>query len=386
MNFQFTPEQEAWRSEVSEFIQRELPESLARGDHFSDENFDDTMVFRRKLGAKKWIGIGWPKEYGGLGAGAVMQMIFHEEMIYYNAPLDPQAYQVGPAIISSGSTYLKQRFLGGTADQSIFWCQGFSEPDAGSDLASVQTRAVRDGDDYIINGQKIWTSMAHRADWIHILTRTDPDAPKHRGISYFVLDMHSPGISIRPLISMDNKHHFNEVFFDNVRVPRENIIGEENRGWYVATTTMDNERSGIRDISGARRSFDDLMAIVRETPALAHLKTDTIARHKLADLAVKIETGKMLAYRNGWMQDKGLHPNMEASMAKIFGTELEQQVVRAGMELMGLYGQCQQGGPFALGHGSITSGYLMTISATIAAGSSEINRNIIATRGRGLPR
>ena len=386
MNFQFTPEQEAWRAEVSEFIQRELPESLARGDHFSDENFDDTMVFRRKLGAKKWIGIGWPKEYGGLGAGAVMQMIFHEEMIYHNAPLDPQAYQVGPAIISSGSTYLKQRFLGGTADQSIFWCQGSSEPDAGSDLASVQTRAERDGDDYIINGQKIWTSMAHRADWIHILTRTDPDAPKHRGISYFVLDMHSPGINIRPLISMDNKHHFNEVFFDNVRVPRENMIGEENRGWYVATTTMDNERSGIRDISGARRSFDDLMAIVRETPALAHLKTDTIARHKLADLAVKIETGKMLAYRNGWMQDKGLHPNMEASMAKIFGTELEQQVVRAGMELMGLYGQCQQGGPFALGQGSITSGYLMTISATIAAGSSEINRNIIATRGLGLPR
>ena len=245
MDFRFTPEQEAFREEVSEFIERELPPNLGPGsDHFSDENFPDAMAFRRKLGAKKWIGIGWPVEYGGLGATPIMQMIFHEEMMYENAPLDPQAYQVGPAIYKHGSEELKRKFLGGTVDQSIFWCQGFSEPNAGSDLASVQTRAVRDGDDYVVNGQKIWTSMAHKADYIHILTRSDPDAPKHRGISYFVMDMKSPGITIRPLLNVAGEHHFNEVFFDNVRLPADNIIGEENRGWYVATTTRGQRALG----------------------------------------------------------------------------------------------------------------------------------------------
>ena len=194
MDYSFAPEHDAFRGEVCEFIQRELPPRIAAGeDAYSDENFDDAMTFRRRLGAKRWIGIGWPTEYGGLGATPMMQAIFHEEMIYLNAPLDPQAYQVGPAIIDFGGEDLKKKFLSATANQEILWCQGFSEPNAGSDLASLQTAATADGDDYVINGQKIWTSQAHRADYIHILTRTDPDAPKHKGISYFLLDMKTPG-------------------------------------------------------------------------------------------------------------------------------------------------------------------------------------------------
>ncbi len=387
MDFRFTAEEESFRREVVEFIDAELPPELkAGGDPYSDEHFEAAMTFRRKMGPKKWIGIGWAKEYGGLGATPIMQMIFHEEMVYRHAPLDPQAYQVGPAIISHGSEYLKKKLLSATADQEIVWCQGFSEPDAGSDLANVQTRATADGDDYVINGQKIWTSIAHKADWMHLLTRTDPDAPKHRGISYFVMDMTTPGISIRPLVDMMGQHHFNEVFFDNVRVPQRNMIGEENRGWYVATTTLDNERSGIRDVAEARRSFDDILAIVRAMRGVAGIRRDPVALHKLAELRIELETSKMLSYRVGWMQLNGLQPNMEASSAKLFATELGSRIVKVGMEIVGLYSQALEAGGRVRLDGAIPNYYMTAISRTIAAGTSEIQRNIIATRGLGLPR
>ena len=387
MKFRFTEEQDAFREDIKTFIQDELPpELLAGADPYEDDCFEDTMAFRRKLGQKKWIGIGWPVEYGGLGATPMMQAIFHEEMLYHNAPLDPQAYQVGPAIIAHGAEHLKQEFLAATANQELIWCQGFSEPNAGSDLANVQTRAQRDGDDFVINGQKIWTSYAHRADWIHILTRTDPDAPKHRGITYFVLDMSTPGITIRPLIDMSGAHHFNEVFFDNVRVPSRNIIGEENMGWYVATTTLDNERSGIRNYAGARRGYDELLAAIREAPTVAAKAHDVVTAHKLADLRVQLAASRMLCYRVAWMQTEGQQPNMEASMAKIFATQLQQLIVKLGMEILGMYGAQINGSKHALAAGAIPDGYLGMVCRTISAGSSEINRNIIATRGLGLPR
>ena len=387
MDYSFAPEHDAFRGEVREFIQRELPPRIAAGeDAYSDENFDDAMTFRRKLGAKRWIGIGWPTEYGGLGATPMMQAIFHEEMIYLNAPLDPQAYQVGPAIIDFGGEDLKKKFLSATANQEILWCQGFSEPNAGSDLAGLQTAATADGDDYVINGQKIWTSQAHRADYIHILTRTDPDAPKHKGISYFLLDMQTPGITISPLISIDDVHHFNQVFFDNVRVPKGNMIGDENQGWYVAMTTLNNERSGIRDVSRARRTYDRLVRALRETPALAPVRRDPIARHRLAELAIEAQTSRNLSYHVAWMQDNGIQPDREASMAKLFASELHQRITKAGLELLGLYGQAMPGDRYAPVHGAIPFESLSNVANTIAAGSSEVNRNIIATRGLGLPR
>ena len=388
MEYSFAPEHDAFRSEVRDFIQQELPPRIAAGeDAYSDENFDDAMGFRRKLGAKRWIGIGWPTEYGGLGASTMMQAIFHEEMIYLNAPLDPQAYQVGPAIIEFGGEALKKKFLSATANQEILWCQGFSEPNAGSDLASLQTAATADGDDYVINGQKIWTSQAHRADYIHILTRTDPDAPKHKGISYFLLDMKTPGITISPLMSIDDVHHFNQVFFDNVRVPKGNMIGEENQGWYVAMTTLNNERSGIRDVSRARRTYDRLIRALRETPALAPVLSDPIARHRLAEFAIE---GAAPAATSP-ITSRGCRTTESSPIGRLRWPNCSpanstSASPRRGWSFSAFTAwpcpatatpPCTARFPFAS---------LSNVANTIAAGSSEVNRNIIATRGLGLPR
>ncbi|MCL0101757.1 acyl-CoA dehydrogenase family protein [Dehalococcoidia bacterium] len=383
MDYSFTREQLAFKQEVHDFIMKELPRELLSGE---SEDFELSMGFRRKLGEKKWIGIGWPEEYGGLGASPIMQMLFHEEMVYNNGPLDPQAYQVGPALIHHANEDLRKTYLGATARQEVVWCQGFSEPNSGSDLASLQTTAVQDGDEFVINGQKIWTTWAHKADVIHILTRTDPDAPKHRGISYFVLDMKTPGIDVRPLINMADGHEFNEVYFTDVRVPRANMIGEENRGWYVAMTTLENERSGIRDVSRAHRHLTDVFEVLKEAKGVAGIRRDTLMTNKLADLALQVEVSRRLSYRVGWMQDQGIPVEREAPVAKLFGSELSQRITYAGMELMGLYGQVRLGSKRAYAHGLVPEGYMTSIPGTIAAGSSEINRNIIAARGLGLPR
>jgi alkylation response protein AidB-like acyl-CoA dehydrogenase len=264
----------------------------------------------------------------------------------------------------------------------IFWCQGFSEPESGSDLASLQTRAVLDGDSYVVNGQKIWTSNAHHADWIFLLARTDPDAPKHRGISFFLVDMRSPGITVQPLINMTGGHGFNQVFFDNVRVPRQNLVGEENRGWYIAATTLDFERSGINRIAAAVRVLDGLIDHVRGSTSL---KTEAI-RNQLAELKIEFDLGRMLAYRVAWMQSRKLIPNYEASMSKLFGSEVQQRLANFALNTLGLHGQLAHGSRSVLFDGRIEQYYLSTVSVTIAAGTSEVQRNIIATRGLGLPR
>ena len=214
--------------------------------------------------------------------------------------------------------------------------QGYSEPGSGSDLASLQTRAVRDGDEYVINGQKIWTSGAHHADWIHVLTRTDPDAPKHRGISYFMLDMKTPGVTVRPLIQMHDVHSFNETFFEDVRVPAANIIGEENRGWYVATTTLDFERSGVGRAAGVDRAFQRLRAHVADGDS--GVEPSNVQRHALVESAIEIAISRLLGYRVAWMQSKSLVPNYEASMGKAFGSELSQRNARRGINVLGLCG------------------------------------------------
>ena len=387
MRYQFTETEDAFRKEVRDFIRKELPERIYEGEEpYSEENFEAAMAFRRKLGQRKWIGIGWAKEWGGLGATVIEQMIFHEEMIYHHAPLDPQAYQVGPALITHGSDYLKKTFLAGTASQEILWAQGFSEPNAGSDLANLQTRAEEDGDDYVITGQKIWTSMAHRANWCHILTRTDPAAPKHKGVSYFVMDMKSPGITIVPLIDMSGGHHFNQVFLDKVRVPKRNMIGQKNQGWYVAMTTLENERSGIRDVASAARQVDHTIEALRLMRDVPGVRKDTVMRHQIAEMAIEVETGRMMSYRVGWMQANKLPVTREGPVVKVFASELELRACRVAMAMLGQYAQVMPGSKYAVQHGFHSHNYLRNIPNTIAAGSSEVNRNVIATRGLGLPR
>jgi alkylation response protein AidB-like acyl-CoA dehydrogenase len=295
---------------------------------------------------------------------------------------------IGPILIMYGTDDQKKEHLSSITSGEAVWCQGYSEPGSGSDLASLQTRAVRDGDDFVINGQKIWTSGGHRANWMFMLARTDPDAPKHRGISMFLLDMKTPGVSVRPLVNMANVHHFNEVFFDNVRVPAKNLVGEENRGWYIGATLLDFERSNIASSINLRHTVNDLIAFAKEAQEkgspTARL-TETV-KAELADRAIEADVCKLISYRIITMQKRGQVPNYEASMNKMFRSETSQRTARTGTKLIGMYSHLYRGEELAPLQGRLAYQYLATVPATIAAGTSEIQRNIIATRGLGLPR
>jgi alkylation response protein AidB-like acyl-CoA dehydrogenase len=289
---------------------------------------------------------------------------------------------VGPTLMLHGTDAQRDRFLKPIARGELSWCQGFSEPGAGSDLASLQTKAVQDGDDFVINGQKIWTSGAHRADWCILLARTDSEAPKHKGISYFLMDMKSPGISIAPLTNMLGSAAFNQLFLDNVRIPRENLVGELHRGWYVATTTLDFERSGIQRIVFAETLLRDLIEHMHKR----RCGISPAVRHRLAELSIEFDVGRLLSYRVAWMQGRGLVPNVEASIAKLYSTELQSRFAVAALATLGLDGVLARGSERATLDGRLTSYYLAAASYTVAAGTSEVQRNIIAQRGLGLPR
>jgi alkylation response protein AidB-like acyl-CoA dehydrogenase len=384
MQFRFPPEEEAFRSELRAFLAAELPEQ--RPDGADGWRFHRSFV--KKLADRGWLTLAWPNEWGGGAAGHLRQIVFNEEMAYWDAPgTDLGVDRVGPTIMLHGTEAQKKQHLPVIARGEEIWCQGFSEPGAGSDLASLQTRAVEDGDTFVINGSKIWTSLAHFAQWMILLARTDVDAPKHRGISFFLLDMKTPGVSIQPLADMLGRHTFNQVFFDNVRVPRDAVVGEVNRGWYVATTTLDFERSGIQRVIGGLKTCEALVAFAADRlrdgaarPGFASVK------HRLADLVIDYEVGRLLAYRVGWLQSKGVVPNYEASVSKMYGSELTQRMAGTGMQLLWLGGQLAPGSPWAPLRGRIETLYLNAAALTIAAGTSEINRGIIATRGLGLPR
>jgi len=389
MDFSFTEEEERFRAEVRRFLKKEVTEELLK-DLEERGEVDFSREFTKKLAEKGWLAMSWPKEYGGGGASMMEQLIFGEELGYHHAPSGAHRQGInliGPCLIVHGTEEQKGKYLRAITSGEVVWCQGFSEPNAGSDLASLQCRAVADGDDYVIDGQKVWTSNAHRADWCHLLTRTDPDAPRHRGISYFLVDMKSPGISVRPLINMLASHDFNEVFLDNVRVPKENMIGEKNQGWYVSQTTLNFERSGIAVPASAKRTLEQLVEYAKETKRNGKpLAEDPIIRHKLSEMAVEIEVGRMIAYRVAWMQGKGLIPSYEASMSKLYGTELVKRLGDIGMQIMGLYSQLETGSKWVPLRGRIERAYLFSLGATIAMGTSEIMKNIIAVRGLELPR
>jgi alkylation response protein AidB-like acyl-CoA dehydrogenase len=385
MDFRFTPAQDAFRQELRDFLTVELPRVRITADGEAFGAF--SQPFSKKLAEKGWIGLAWPAEYGGRNLSPIERTIFTEEMVAHEAPT---AYhhvaerQMGPSIIRQGTEEQKRDILPKIVSADISFAIGMSEPGAGSDLANVQTRAVHDGDDYIVNGQKIWTSNAHKADMIWLVCRTDPEAPKHRGISILLLDMKSPGISVRPLINMAGTHGFNEVFFDNVRVPRRNLVGEENRGWYVVAENLDYERSGIERIAATAGLFHDIVSYVRRRTDAAGAQVEG-ARRALADRAIELEVGRMLAYRVAWLLSQGKIPNYEASMSKAYGSEWTQRLAGTGVKVMTAYGMARTAEERALRR-KIEGAYLTTVAATIQGGTSEIQRNIIATRGLGLPR
>jgi alkylation response protein AidB-like acyl-CoA dehydrogenase len=326
----------------------------------------------------------WPQEYGGGGATYFEQMIFAEESTFATAPAGGQgADRVGPTLIIHGTEEQRAEHLPAIANAEVTWCQGYSEPGSGSDLASLQTRAIRDGDDFVINGQKIWTSGAQIAQWMILLTRTDPDAPKHKGISYFLLDMKTPGIEVRPLINMAGSPDFNEVFFDNVRIPKENLVGEENRGWYIGTATLDFERSGIATGVSHSLTVQELVKFQQE-----HGNGDAMMRYELADRAIESEVELMLNHQVIGVQARGMVPSNEATVAKLYSSELDQRIAGTGMRLMGQYAQLSGDSKYAdsaMG-GRFASTYMYATTSTIGGGTSEVQRNIIAQRGLGLPR
>jgi alkylation response protein AidB-like acyl-CoA dehydrogenase len=392
MRFHYTTEEEAFRRELLDFLDRELPPDWEGSDAFGEEEGDEQAAwefrtqFTRKLADRGWLAMAWPKEYGGLGASHMQQLIYNEVMSYHNAPgaFSMGVAWVGPAVMLYGTDEQKRAYVPRIASGEDVWCTLYSEPAAGSDLAALQARAVLDGDDFVINGQKVWTSNAHRSQWGWLAARTNADVPKHKGISTFVVDMRTPGVTIRPLINMAGMTGFSEVFFDDVRIPKESLVGELNRGWYQVAVALDFERSGIQTYAGVRRILERLVAFVRG--ASPEVTRNPQVRLRLADRAVELEVGTFMAYRVAWMQSRGLIPNYEASISKVYGSELAQRVALTGSQLVGIYGGLWPGTARAPLGGRLARSYVSAVGTTIAAGTSEIMRNIIAQRGLGLPR
>ncbi|MCK9486070.1 MAG: acyl-CoA dehydrogenase family protein [Dehalococcoidia bacterium] len=377
MNFELTEEERVFRDELRRFFAANPP---PRGE--------ESAEYRRLLADHGWQTMHWPMEYGGQGASHFKQVVLKEEAFHHEVALGAAGPNlIGPTLIVHGSEEQRARHLPPIAAAEVVWCQGFSEPGAGSDLASLSTRAVRDGDEYVVNGQKIWTSNAHLAQWIFMLARTDPDAPKHRGISYLMVDMSSPGVTVRPLLQLTGHHGFNEVFFDDVRVPVANRVGEEDRGWYVATTTLDFERSGIERVLTADRDLGRLEDWWRESPSTFTSRPGAPSkRARVAELRVAVEVSRLLSYRVAWMQSRALVPNHEASMTKMYASDVGQWVAQLVVNAAGLAGNLRPEEPRAPQGGAPAMRYMDSVRLTIGQGTGEIQRNVIATRGLGLPR
>ena len=393
MDFRLSAEEEAFRAEVREWITEHAPPGgfgVDREEQFDPRFWELTQQTAKQLAEKGWLTLAWPKAYGGQGRSVIEQAIFQEETMFAGVPGTTMGIGgtqwVGPTLILHGSDEQKRAYLPPIANAEAWWCTGYSEPGAGSDLAALQARAEKDGDSYVLNGQKTWTSGAHVSGWCWLAARTDFEAPKHKGISVFLVDMTTPGVQTRTIINMAGQHSFNEIYFDNARVPAENLVGGENQGWYIVATALDFERSGITYAAYSRKTLALIERFLEEGRAAGQAwARDPIARHLAADIAVQVAIQRSFAYRVAWMQSRGLVPNQEASVAKVFGSETQQRAAQAALRIAGMAGQVSDGLRAPMEGRALTQ-YLSSISVTIAAGTSEIQRNIIATRGQGLPR
>ncbi len=391
MDFRFTDEEENFRTEVQEFLKQELPPAWdEQFDNESDMGLvahgDFAKQFNKKIADRGWIALPWPKEYGGMKATVMQQMIYNEEMAYTGAPtgFNMGVAWVGPSLMIYGTPEQKEQFLPRITNLEDTWCTLYSEPGSGSDLASLQTKAIRDGDEWVLNGQKIWTSGAHRSNWGWLAARTDFEAPKHKGLSMFLVPMDAPGITIRPLINMAGMRGFNEVFFEDVRIPANYLVGTENQGWYQLAVALDFERSSIAGSARARRLLEELVQFGRQNTSFVAARPEI--RHRLADVGIEIDVAQFLSYRVASLQQAGKIPNYEATIAKMYSSELGQRLARTGMELLGLYGQLHPKSKNAHLKGRMERYYQMSVAETIAGGTSEVMRGVAAIRGLGLPR
>jgi alkylation response protein AidB-like acyl-CoA dehydrogenase len=393
MDFRFSPEEEAFRQELRAWLQENVPANW-EGVFLEEEEeaWREGRAFVKKLSQKGWVAPAWPKEYGGMEASPSLQLVYNEEMGYHRAPIGSIVQSVGyigPAILGFGTEEQKKKHLPPISAGETVWCQGFSEPNAGSDLASLQCRAVKDGDDWVINGDKTWTSNAHRSEWCILLARTDPAAPRHKGISFFLVDMKTPGITVQPIVNAADVHSFNEVFFEDVRVPKDALLGQENQGWYIAAMTLDFERSSLvaAGVAMARRSLDDLVQYCKETQVNGKSLLDNpLVRHKLAEMAIEIEVGRYMVYRVVSRQARKEPGSIEAAVCKLYNTEVDVRLANAGIQILGLFGQLHRDSKWARLMGRFEKSYLYALAMVVGGGTSEIQKNIIAMRGLGLPR
>ncbi|MBI2846663.1 MAG: acyl-CoA dehydrogenase family protein [Chloroflexi bacterium] len=400
MDFRFTPEQQRFREEIREFLHEELTQEIR----------DETMCevsgisgaaslglgslsrqFIRKLGAKGWIGISWPKKYGGQERPIMYEYILFEELNKAGAPQAGSARGiVGPTLLHYGSEEHKREFLPRIARGELEFTLGYTEPEAGTDLASMQTRAVRDGDDYVINGTKVFQSAAHYADYIWLAARTDPNVPKHRGLSLFIVPQKHPGITVAPMWTMAGGRT-NVQYLENIRVPKTALVGEENRGWYYLAVALDLERLGIMSWSLYFPQFLQLVEYCKSTRVNGQpLSEEPAIRHKLSELYMAFEVGRLLTYRCAWMMDKSIIPNYETAMIKLYHTELQRRMAVAAMEITGHMGTLRQDSyrshPMLRHRLEVERMYRYCHQPVFAAGTAAVMRTIISMRGFGLPR
>jgi alkylation response protein AidB-like acyl-CoA dehydrogenase len=390
MDLRDSPSHARFREEARRWLRANRPRALPAAAS-APERVAFARAWQRRLHEGGWAGIDWPAAYGGRGASKMESLIWFEEYARAWAPsliqLSVGTSLVGPTLIEHGQEWQRERFLAPILRGDELWCQGFSEPNAGSDVAALRTRGELRGDEILVTGQKIWTSFARQADWCILVVRTDPLAPKHRGLTFLLVDMKSPGITVRPLREMTGEAWFNEVFFDAVRVPRAHVVGEVDRGWDVVVGTLSVERSTSAQHARLEVEVERLIALAKRTPYRGRpASRDPRLRRVLAELAAGVRVLRMTSYRNAARLEQTGRPGPEGSILKLAWSELDQRVKDTALEILGFAGLVPGGDPLAVEDGYWAHELLWSRASTIYAGTSEIQRNIIAQRALGLPR
>jgi len=386
-----SPSEEAFRDDLRSWVEANHPGEAP--DELDDQRaFAFRREWQRKLHEAGWAGISWPKEYGGRGATLIEQAIFSEEMVRANAPSPANILGLamgGPVVITHGTEDQKKRFLEKILSAEEIWCQGFSEPEAGSDLASLKTRAVKKNGEWVVTGQKVWTTYAHLAKYCMLVARTDPDAPKHQGLTYFIMDMDQPGVEVKPLVQITGEAEFNEIFMDEARIPEENVIGEPGQGWTVAITTLMNERTGIAFASQALLQIQlrKLIKLAKETRSNGGTHADDpVTRQRIAQLYIEAEVVRLTAYRGLTQVMKSGIPGPEGSLGKWHWGEINQAMTELALEIEGPYAQLSRGSEYAIDDADWQFSFLRARANSIEGGTTEILKNIVAERVLGLPK
>jgi alkylation response protein AidB-like acyl-CoA dehydrogenase len=388
MDLTLSPTEEAFRDELRGWLGENHPGDPPEDDK---EAFEFRRRWQRTMYDAGWAGISWPKEYGGRGATLIEQAIFFEEMVRAKAPSVANILGLvmgGPVVITHGTEKQKQRYLEPILSAEEIWCQGFSEPEAGSDLASLKTRAVKRDGGWVVSGQKVWTTLAHEAKWCMLVARTDPDAPKHQGLTYFLMDMEQDGVEVKPLVQITGEAEFNEIFMEEAYIPDENVVGEVGSGWAVAITTLMNERAGLAFAAqaalqlGMQRAIDLAHSTSRNG---APASEDPVVRDQLAQLFIESEIFRVTNYRGLTKIMKNGVPGPEGSLGKWQWAEVHQHLMELAMEIEGPYGQFADGSEYSLG-GDWQYQFLRTRANSIEGGTTDILRNIVAERVLGLPK